>query len=102
MDYLLNWILLVGVFGVALASPGPDFVMAIRNSLMYSRRTGIVTSFGFALGNLIHSTYTLAGIAAVIAQSVMLFNIMKYAGAAYLFYMGYKCLRSKGFSSNAE
>lgn len=96
--FFTNWLLLIGIFSVALASPGPDFVMAVRNSVLYSRRTGIMTALGFGLGVAVHVTYCLGGLAIVIAKSVILFNILKYIGAAYLFYVGYKALRSTGFS----
>ena len=97
-DILLNWVMLVGVFSVAPASPGPDFIMAIRNSILYSRRAGIMTAIGFGLGVAIHVAYCLGGLAIVISKSVMLFTILKYIGAAYLFYVGIKALRSTGFS----
>lgn len=96
-DYWLQWILLVTVFGAAVMAPGPDFVMAVRNSVLYSRKVGIFTALGFALGFCVHMIYTMAGIAALVAKSVVLFSIFKYAGAAYLFYIGYKALKSKGF-----
>lgn len=100
-EILMNWLLLVTVFGVAVVSPGPDLVMAIRNSVLHSRRAGILTALGFALGVLIHVTYTLAGLAAIIAKSVVLFNILKYIGAAYLLYVGIKALRSNGMDASA-
>lgn len=98
--FWINWILLISIFGVAVISPGPDFVVAIRNSILYSRMVGIFTAIGFALGVMVHVTYTLFGIAAVISQSIILFNLLKYAGAAYLLYIGVKALRSKGFEQN--
>jgi RhtB (resistance to homoserine/threonine) family protein len=101
-NIFLNWILLVGIFGMALASPGPDFVVAVRNAILHSRKAGIYTAIGFALGVSVHVTYTLIGIAALIAQSVMLFTILKFAGAAYLFYMGFKALQSKGYSEPTQ
>lgn len=100
-EFWLNWILLASVFGVALISPGPDFVMAVRNSILYTRKTGIFTAAGFGLGVGVHIFYTLVGIAAVISQSIFLFSLIKYAGAAYLFYIGFKALRSKGFHASA-
>lgn len=99
-SFLLSWILLVGIFSMALASPGPDFVIAVRNSVLHSRTAGIFTAIGFAIGVMIHVTYTLVGIAALISQSVLFFNILKYAGAAYLFYIGIKSLKSKGYEPN--
>ncbi|NQZ13480.1 MAG: LysE family transporter [Alphaproteobacteria bacterium] len=96
----LNWFLLIGVFGLAVASPGPDFVIAVRNSVLGSCKAGLLTALGFATGVVIHMAYTLVGLAAIIANSVVLYSILKYVGAAYLFYMGYKSLRSKGFDDS--
>lgn len=99
-DIFSNWLLLITIFGIALMSPGPDFVMAVRNSVMYTRRAGIFTALGFAAGVAVHMTYTVAGLAAVIAQSVLLFSILKYIGAGYLFYVGFRALQSKGFAQD--
>lgn len=95
-SYWLEWFTLVGVFSVAVMSPGPDFVVAVRNALAYGRRAGLWTALGFGCGVAAHATYTLLGIAALIAQSIVLFNVLKYAGAAYLIYMGFKAIRSRG------
>ncbi len=80
---------------LAVVSPGPDFAVITRNSLLYSRRAGILTALGLALGIGIHVTYCLFGIGLVISQSILLFNAIKWFGAAYLVYIGYKSLRSK-------
>lgn len=98
-DIFSNWLILIGVFGLGLMSPGPDFVMAVRNSLLYSRRTGIMTAAGFGLGVGVHVVYCLCGLALVISQSIVLFNIIKFIGAAYLFYVGIKALRSEGYKA---
>lgn len=91
-----EWLMLVTVFGIAVLSPGPDFVVAVKNALTHGRRAGIFTAIGLGFGVLVHVSYTLLGIAALIAKSILFFNILKYFGAAYLIYMGYKALRSKG------
>jgi RhtB (resistance to homoserine/threonine) family protein len=98
---LSAWLLLVTVFTAAVISPGPDFVMSVKNSLVHGRRAGMLTAVGFALGVLVHVAYTLLGIGALIASSVLLFNVVKYAGAAYLIYLGYKALHSQGVSAAA-
>ena len=84
-----------GIHLLALISPGPDFVMAIRNSMTYSRKTGIRTAIGFSLGIATHIFYCLAGLAVVISKSILLFNTVKYIGAAYLIYIGIKSIFSK-------
>ena len=96
--FFTNWIILVGIFGLALISPGPDFVIAVRNSISFSKKAGLFTAAGFALGVGVHVTYTLFGLAAIIAQSVLLFTVIKYVGAIYLIYIGVQALKSKGFN----
>lgn len=97
--YFANWLVLVTVFAAAVLSPGPDFVMSVRNSLLHGRRAGMFTALGFSLGVLVHATYAVLGIGALIAHSILLFNLIKYAGAAYLIYIGVKALRSQGAAS---
>lgn len=81
---------------LAVASPGPDFIMAVKNSLSYSRRAGIWTALGFSLGISVHIFYCLAGLALVISQSILMFNFIKLIGAAYLIYIGYQSWKAKG------
>jgi len=69
--------------------------MISRNTLLYSRKTGIYSAVGLGLGIAVHITYSLFGIAVLIAQSVVLFSIIKYVGAAYLIYIGVQSLRTK-------
>lgn len=99
--FFTNWLLLVAVFAVALASPGPDFVMAVRNSVLHSRKAGLYTAIGFGLGVAVHVVYCLAGLALIISQSIVLFTIIKWLGAAYLFYVGFKALRSQGLKEDS-
>jgi RhtB (resistance to homoserine/threonine) family protein len=81
---------------LAAMSPGPDFIMAVKNSLCYSRRTGIYISIGIGLGIGIHITYCAIGIGYIISKSIIAFNIIKFLGAAYLVYMGINSVISKG------
>ncbi|MDO8499524.1 MAG: LysE family translocator [bacterium] len=80
---------------LALISPGPDFIMAVRNSLTYSRKTGIWTAVGFGAGISIHILYCLAGLAFIISKSILLFSSIKFLGAGYLVYIGFKSFFSK-------
>ena len=93
--FLAQFITIGVVHLLALISPGPDFAMVSRNSLIYSRKIGIYTSIGIALGIMIHVAYSLLGIGFIISKSIVLFNVIKYIGAAYLIYIGYKSLRAK-------
>jgi hypothetical protein len=75
--------------------PGPDFAMVSRNSLLLSRRSGVLTALGIGAGVCVHVTYTLLGVGLLIQQSLWLFNLIKLAGAAYLIFLGIKMLRAK-------
>ncbi len=93
-------VFIVHMLGVM--SPGPDFAVVTRNSLIYSRKAGVYTALGIALGISVHVAYSILGIAVIIAQSMILFNIIKYIGAAYLIYIGYKALRARKSLSPAN
>lgn len=81
---------------LAVISPGPDFAMVSRNSLLLSRRAGVVTACGIGAGVLIHVSYTLIGVGVLIQQSLWLFTLLKMIGAAYLIYLGISMLRNAG------
>ena len=80
---------------LAVASPGPDFAIVLRQSLTHGRRTAVWTSIGVGTGILLHIAYSLLGIGLLIKSSVLWFNVVKYAGAAYLTWIGLQALRSK-------
>lgn len=86
------------VFLLALASPGPDFVMIVRNSIKAGYRAGIFTALGISLAMTVHFTYVNIGLGAIIAHSIVAFTIIKYCAAAYLIYIGYKALRSQPYA----
>lgn len=95
MSFLTTWFVVFSVGLLAVISPGPDFVLTIRNSLVYSRRAGIYTALGITAGHVIHATYCLIGLGAIIARSILLFNVLKWVGAAYLIYIGVNSLRAR-------
>ncbi len=85
----------VSVIAIFMAiSPGADFVMVTRNSIFYGRSAGLYSSLGVGLAVWVHVVYSIAGLALIISKSVILFSIVKYLGAAYLIYMGWKTFRS--------
>ena len=99
-SYWLEFSAVLAVFIFAVMSPGPDFLLITRNSLVYSRKTGIYSSLGLACGILVHVTYSLVGIGIIISQSIILFTIIKYIGACYLIYLGIQSLRLKPKSTD--
>ncbi|RQR80178.1 LysE family translocator [Burkholderia sp. Bp9012] len=92
---MTEWILVVTITLLAVISPGPDFAMVTRNSLMLSRRSGLLTAWGIGLGVTVHVSYTLLGVGLLIRQSLWLFNTVKLLGAIYLIYLGAKMLAAR-------
>ncbi|CAB3758759.1 amino acid transporter [Burkholderia puraquae] len=92
---MTEWIVVVTITLLAVISPGPDFAMVTRNSLMLSRRSGVLTALGIGLGVTVHVSYTLLGVGLLIRQSLWLFNAVKLIGAVYLIYLGVKMLMTK-------
>lgn len=87
--------LLATICFVAMISPGPDFLLVTKNSLLYPKRQALATAFGIITGCLIHATYCVLGLAIIITKSTVLFSLLKYAGACYLIYLGVKGIISK-------
>ena len=90
-----EWLFVITITLLACISPGPDFAMVSRNSLLLSRRAGVLTAVGIGLGVLVHVGYTLLGLGLVLQQTPWLFGALKLAGAAYLVYLGINMLRAR-------
>ncbi len=80
---------------LAVASPGPDFAIVVKQSITQPRTVVCWTAFGLSLGILVHVTYSLLGIGFIISQSILLFTTMKLIGAGYLLFIGWKSLTAK-------
>lgn len=76
-------------------TPGNDTIFILTKSIGQGRKAGIVSAFGIATGSIFHTILAALGLSFVIAKSILLFNIIKFAGAAYLLYIGYKMLSEK-------
>ncbi len=83
---------------LGMISPGPDFFLVIRNAARYPRVAALMTAFGVVCGVATHMAYCVAGLAVVITTTPWLFNVLKYAGAAYLIWIGIQALFARGGS----
>lgn len=72
--------------------PGPDNIFVLTESLTKGYRNGVAISVGLCLGVLIHTFAAATGLSIVIQKSALAFSILKYLGAAYLFYLAYKSM----------
>jgi len=95
VSYLSLFGLIFGIHLLAVMSPGPDFVMVLRNALQYNRKTAVYTALGISLGIAVHILYSVAGVAYLLKKNQAVFEIVKIAGALYIIYIGYKTLKSK-------
>ncbi len=102
MQYLPEFATVALINFLAVLSPGPAFVLTTRNSLKYSRRTAFYTAVGLGLGILVHILNSLLGLGLLISQSDKLLNLIKYIGASYLIYLGYKSLTDKQHSAGGK
>jgi RhtB (resistance to homoserine/threonine) family protein len=94
MSHTAEFLSLMAVFLVAAVTPGADFACVLRESVAHGRRAGIAAAIGVGSAILVHVAYTVLGIGLVVAHSVVAFTIVKWAGAAYLVWLGLKSLRA--------
>lgn len=95
MSYLEQFFLIAAVHLLAVASPGPDFAIILKQSIRYDRKIAVFTSFGIATGILLHVTYSLVGIGVIIASDERLYTALKYIAASYFCYIAWHSLRAK-------
>lgn len=93
--YLTEFLTIAIVHFFAVASPGPDFAIVVKQSLVHGKKTALWTSLGVGIGILVHVTYSLFGIGLIISQSIIAFTILKILGAGYLIYIGLKSVQEK-------
>jgi threonine/homoserine/homoserine lactone efflux protein len=79
---------------LALA-PGPDIIYVLTRGIAQGRKAGIAAALGFASGCIFHTVLAAVGIAALIRSSELAFDLVRYAGAAYLVWIGIQALRHR-------
>ena len=77
-----------------IVAPGPDIVFLIAQGATRGARAGFITAMGLAAGNLVHTVAAALGISVVFQTSAVAFNLVKFAGAAYLLYLAWKMMRA--------
>ena len=77
-------------------SPGPDMLYVISKSLEHGRRAGIVSALGIGAGTLVHTFVAAIGLSAIILSLPIAYELIRYAGAAYLAYLGVRMLLTRG------
>jgi threonine/homoserine/homoserine lactone efflux protein len=76
-------------------TPGADTMYIVGRSIAQGKKAGIYSALGISTGILFHTTFAAFGLSLIVARSAMAFNIIKYAGAMYLVYLGIKMIITK-------
>jgi threonine/homoserine/homoserine lactone efflux protein len=105
LDLIPTWPLfsafLVASFVLAV-TPGPGVLYIVARSVSQGRASGLASVAGVALGNFGNALAASLGLAALFAVSSLAFTIVKYAGAAYLIYLGVQALRASASTHDAN
>ncbi|HET9432657.1 MAG TPA: LysE family translocator, partial [Chitinophagaceae bacterium] len=73
-------------------TPGNDTIFILTRSITQGKQAGIISVIGIATGSVVHTTFAAFGLSIIISESIVAFSILKYAGAAYLIFIGYQML----------
>src|SRR5687767_1392758 len=75
--------------------PGADMAFVVASSARHGRRGGVLAALGVGAGALVHVAFAVAGLSAILAASQALFEIVRWAGVAYLLWIAVGLLRAK-------
>lgn len=95
------YLFLVASFLLCLA-PGPDNIYVLTQGMTKSKKAAIVTTLGLCTGIIIHTSAAAFGISVIFKTSEVAFNIVKYAGAAYLLYIAFMAFKYRNEPLNLE
>lgn len=88
-------VLFVAASVVLLITPGPAVLYIVARSVDQGRLAGIVSVLGITAGTMVHVLAAALGLSAILMSSSLLFSLVKYAGAAYLIYLGVRKLMAR-------
>jgi threonine/homoserine/homoserine lactone efflux protein len=88
-------LIFVGVVALLFISPGPAVILTLARSISSGPRVGIATGAGIAVGDMLHTLAAVVGLSAILMTSAWAYELVKYAGAAYLIYLGISALRRR-------
>ncbi len=101
-SYLPEFLTIVVAHALAVASPGPDFALVLRQSLAHGRRTALWSSLGIGCGLSIHIGYCILGLGYFLKNSAVALATVKYLGAAYLAWVGVQALRTRARNGDVD
>ena len=85
VENLLTFIITASIFVI---TPGLDTIFILNKSISQGKKAGIYATLGINTGVLVHTVFAALGLSLIVAKSLLAFVVLKYAGAAYLVYLG--------------
>jgi threonine/homoserine/homoserine lactone efflux protein len=101
MDFNL-WLAFAAASAALLVIPGPTVLLVLSYALSKGRPVAVASALGVAFGDLVAMSASLAGLGALVMASATLFSALKWAGAAYLLWLGVKLWRSAAGAKGLE
>ena len=101
-DLYLQFISIATIHLFAVMSPGPDFIIIVRQSISRGRRSALMVSLGIGIGILMHITLCIFGLGMIIKESDLLFKAIQIIGSLYLAYLGVISFISKDSNNNSN
>jgi threonine/homoserine/homoserine lactone efflux protein len=86
-------IIFIGASMALTIAPGPDNIFVVTQGIANGRRAALVTAWGMCSGISVHTVAAAAGISALFYSSALAFQVVKYAGAAYLLWLAWQSLK---------
>ncbi len=97
-----NLMLFIGAAVALNLTPGPDMLYCATRAVGQGRAAGIISGLAIGTGGLLHTVFAAMGLSALLMFSATAFTIVKYAGAAYLVYLGVRTVMSRGGASSPK
>ena len=97
-----HFTLFLGAAFLLAITPGPGLLYVLARSLAGGRREGSLSSLGTFVGGIVHVFAAALGLSAILATSAVAFSVVKYAGAAYLVYLGIRMIWSRSVTMADE
>lgn len=92
---LTNLLLFMTTAIVMICTPGPDIIYVSTRGIAQGRNVALLSTFGVCIGYIVHTTLAILGLSALLQASATVFELVRYAGAGYLLYLGIHTLLSK-------